>query len=141
MLGPNRNLVAVGPPLINPYPNLTDPNPPLPARDDARAAPAPPTRTWRPSRTRRRCCRRPHRWPSPRLPQRAAAWSPLAPRSSSATGRTGTLAPAGLLPAEAAPASFGGNVGPGSQERVALSVVTGQFATTATQLLGPVAPG
>ncbi|HEX2288942.1 MAG TPA: hypothetical protein VHH53_01775, partial [Pseudonocardiaceae bacterium] len=47
-------------------------------------------------------------------------------------------------PAEAAPASFGGNVGPvgSQQERNQLSVITGQPATTATQfLLGPVARG
>ena len=30
-IGPDGNLVAVGPPLINPTPNLQDPNPPLPA--------------------------------------------------------------------------------------------------------------
>ncbi len=35
-LGPNGNLVAVGPPLINPNPSLADPNPPLPSVDDAR---------------------------------------------------------------------------------------------------------
>ena len=31
VIGPDGNLVAVGPPLINPVPNLTDPNPPLPS--------------------------------------------------------------------------------------------------------------
>jgi ABC-type transporter Mla subunit MlaD len=31
VLGADGNLVAVGPPLINPVPNLTDPNPPLPS--------------------------------------------------------------------------------------------------------------
>lgn len=49
-----------------------------------------------------------------------------------------------LLPAEAAPASFGGNVGPvGSPwERVQLGIITQQSATTATQLLlGPIARG
>jgi hypothetical protein len=48
------------------------------------------------------------------------------------------------LPAEAAPASFGGNVGPvgSAQERRQLGVITGQPASTATQLLlGPVARG
>lgn len=30
VLGPNGNLQAVGPPMINPDPNLSDPNPPLP---------------------------------------------------------------------------------------------------------------
>lgn len=54
------------------------------------------------------------------------------------------LAPVAPRPAEAAPASFGGNVGPvGSlQERLQLSAATGQPASTATQLLlGPVARG
>ena len=49
-----------------------------------------------------------------------------------------------LLPAEAAPAGYGGNVGPvGSpQEQQQLSIITGQPATAATQLLlGPVARG
>ena len=44
----------------------------------------------------------------------------------------------------AAPAAFGGNVGPvgSTQERAALSLATGQPATAATQLLlGPVARG
>ncbi|MDO3638528.1 mammalian cell entry protein, partial [Mycolicibacterium sp. KC 300] len=48
------------------------------------------------------------------------------------------------LPAEAAPASFGGNVGPvgSTQEREQLSLVTGRPATPATQLLlGPMARG
>ena len=31
VVGPNGNLVAVGPPLINPNPNLADPNPPVPS--------------------------------------------------------------------------------------------------------------
>ncbi|OBG47665.1 mammalian cell entry protein [Mycolicibacterium fortuitum] len=48
------------------------------------------------------------------------------------------------LPAEAAPASYGGNVGPvGSlRERRQLGIITGQPASTATQLLlGPLARG
>jgi hypothetical protein len=48
------------------------------------------------------------------------------------------------FPAEAAPASFGGNVGPvgSEQERRQLGYITGQPASTATQLLlGPVARG
>ena len=52
--------------------------------------------------------------------------------------------PPGALPAEVAPAAYGGNVGPvGSvQERSQLSYITGQPATTATQLLmGPVVRG
>lgn len=30
VIGPDGNLIAVGPPLVNPIPNLSDPNPPLP---------------------------------------------------------------------------------------------------------------
>lgn len=30
MLGDNGNLIAVGPPLVNPNPDLRDPNPPVP---------------------------------------------------------------------------------------------------------------
>ncbi|MCV7217629.1 MCE family protein [Mycobacterium crocinum] len=54
VVGPDGNLVAVGPPLINPTPNLSDPNPPTPwwappfprvpgtaDPDDAPGAPAP----------------------------------------------------------------------------------------------------
>ena len=61
-----------------------------------------------------------------------------------------TGAPAGafgdgaVLPAEAAPASYGGNVGPvgSEQERAQLTAVTGQPVTAATQLLlGPVVRG
>jgi hypothetical protein len=49
-----------------------------------------------------------------------------------------------LLPAEIAPAAFGGNVGPvgSEQERAQLGIITGRPATSATQLLlGPVARG
>jgi hypothetical protein len=55
VVGPDGNLVAVGPPLINPHPNLTDPNPETPwwappfprvpgtaDPDDAPPPPAPP---------------------------------------------------------------------------------------------------
>jgi hypothetical protein len=31
VVGDNGNLVAVGPPLVNPNPNLQDPNPPVPS--------------------------------------------------------------------------------------------------------------
>jgi hypothetical protein len=50
----------------------------------------------------------------------------------------------GSLPAEAAPASYGGNVGPvgSQQERDQLSFITGEPATIATQLLlAPVVRG
>ncbi|MBI3228563.1 MAG: MCE family protein [Mycolicibacterium cosmeticum] len=111
VVGPNGNLVAVGPPPVNPYPNLADPNPPLPPG----VTPAPPV-------------------PGTSNP----AFAPAPP----------TGAPdAPLLPAEAAPAGYGvsgGNVGPvGSpSEQQQLSIITGQPATVATQLLlGPVARG
>ncbi|MBA0046433.1 MCE family protein [Mycobacterium sp. NPDC050853] len=99
VVGPNGNLVAVGPPNVTPPggPNLVDPNPPLP--------------WWQPV-------------PAPRVP--------------------GTSDPEDVQPPTAAPASFGGNVGPvGSRrERDQLGVLTGGPATPATQLLlGPVARG
>jgi phospholipid/cholesterol/gamma-HCH transport system substrate-binding protein len=97
-VGADGNLVAVGPPLVNPNPTApnpigTDPNPPLP----------------------------PGVTPAPPVP--------------------GTANP-DVVPV--APSSFGGNVGPvgSEQERRALGVITGQPATTATQLiLGPIARG
>jgi hypothetical protein len=52
--------------------------------------------------------------------------------------------PPGALPAEVAPAAYGGNVGPvgSAQERTQLAYITGQPASTATQLLmGPVVRG
>lgn len=115
--GANGNLTAVGPPLVVPNPSLADPNPPL-APWMAPAAPVPGTAN-------------PALVPTPPPPVPLA---PVAPR------------PGGPPPleAEAAPASFGGNVGPvgGPQEREVLSAATGQPATTATQLLlGPVARG
>ena len=121
VLGPNGNLVAVGPPLINPNPSLADPNPPLP----------------------------PGMLPSPPVPGTAnpvfAPPPPEAPAPQPAAPAPDAAAPnPPPLPAEAAPASFGGNVGPvGSlQERYQLSVITGQRATSATQLLlGPLARG
>ncbi|OHU32937.1 MlaD family protein [Mycobacteroides chelonae] len=96
VIGPNGNLMAVGPPLFDPHPNLTDPNPPVPS------------------------------WltPAPPVP--------------------GTVNDAMPPVAPAAPAAFGGNVGPvGSRyERAVLSRVTGQPATPSTQLLlGPIARG
>lgn len=133
VVGPSGNLVAVGPPLVYPNgPNLIDPNPPLsegigtgilggvgppmtpapPVPGTANPAfggpPAPPNPT-----------------PAPVAP--VAPWPP-----GYLPGEPGTL------PAEAAaPASYGGNVGPvGSPQEVRqLSYITGQPATTATQLL------
>lgn len=107
-IGPDGNLVAVGPPLVNPGgPNLEDPNPPLP---------------W---------------WPWPTGP---------APRVPGTADPDDAPPPPPPLPAEAAPASYGGNVGPvGSQhERDQLGAITGQPhpASVATQLLlGPLARG
>ncbi|MEB3033000.1 MlaD family protein [[Mycobacterium] nativiensis] len=124
-IGPDGNLRAVGPPLINPDRSLEDTNPPLPwwtgpfpripsTGDPLDPAPPPP--------------------PSPPIPVQphAPEWQPAAP-----------VAPA-------APASYGGNVGPvGSQtERNQLGLITGPLtgrsepASVATQLLlGPVARG
>lgn len=120
VLGANGNLTAVGPPLVVPNPSLADPNPPLPPWM-APSAPVPGTAN-------------PALVPTPPPPVPLSPLAPVAPRP-------GDPPP---LAAEAAPASFGGNVGPvGSpQEREVLSAATGQPATTATQLLlGPVARG
>jgi ABC-type transporter Mla subunit MlaD len=116
VIGPDGNLVAVGPPLINGPPNLTDPNPPL----------------------------APGITPSPPVPGSANPDNP-------SPGAPATPSPNALWVAPFAPkapwipqSSFGGNVGPiGSQyERNMLSVITGQPATAATELLlGPVARG
>lgn len=117
-IGPSGNLVAVGPPLVNPNPDLTDPNPPLPPWM-APSQPVPGTAN-------------PALVPVPPPPTPLSPPAPVAPR------------PGDPLPAEAAPASFGGNVGPvgSQQERTQLGIVTGQPATVATQLLlGPVARG
>ncbi|WP_166902304.1 MlaD family protein [Mycobacterium sp. DL440] len=139
VVGPNGNLVAVGPPLVNPNPDLSDPNPPLPP--------------WMPPSGPVPGTANPALMPTPPPPVLLSPVAPVAPRppnSPPAASVPGSApgpapAPAGpLLPAEAAPASFGGNVGPvGSpQERAALSVATGQPASVATQLLlGPVARG
>ncbi|CAJ1493045.1 MCE family protein [[Mycobacterium] kokjensenii] len=117
-IGPDGNLRAVGPPLVNGPPNLEDNNPPLPwwtgpapriptTGDPLDEGPPPP--------------------PGPPIPAQphAPEWQPAPP---------------------IAPASYGGNVGPvGSQaERNQLGLLTGQRepATVATQLLlGPVARG
>jgi ABC-type transporter Mla subunit MlaD len=119
VLGPDGNLVAIGPPYLNPNPSLADPNPPLPP--GMSSSPAIPG-TANPALV-----------PSPPPPIPLSPPAPVAPTPGDAP-----------LPAEAAPASFGGNVGPvgSSQERVALGVITGAPASVATQLLlGPVARG
>jgi ABC-type transporter Mla subunit MlaD len=129
VLGANGNLVAVGPPLIVPNPSLADPNPPLPSW----MTPSPPVPGTANSAL----------VPTPPPPVPLSPPAPVAPRP----GDPPPLPPGPVAPplaAEAAPASFGGNVGPvGSvQERDRLSVLTGQPASTATQLLlGPVARG
>ncbi|OBG82748.1 mammalian cell entry protein [Mycobacterium sp. E802] len=151
VVGPNGNLMAVGPPLVNPNPNLADPNPPLPS--------------WMPPSPPVPGTANPALAPTPPPPVNQSPLAPVAPRppnsppaasipGSSPAPPGGPPAPEGpLLPAEAAPASFGGsaapaafggNVGPvgSTQERAALSLATGQPATAATQLLlGPVARG
>jgi hypothetical protein len=128
VVGENGNLVAVGPPLINPNPNLADPNPPLPPG----MLPAPPV----PGSAN------PALRPTPPPAVNQSPLPPVAPKPGSPPPPP--PAPAPPLAAEAAPASFGGNVGPvgSEQERVTLSVITGQPVSTATQLLlGPVARG
>lgn len=118
VLGAHGNLAAVGPPLVVSNPSLADPNPPLPPWM-APSAPVPGTAN-------------PALAPTPPPPVPLSPLAPVAPR------------PGPPLAAEAAPASFGGNVGPvGSpQERDVLSAAIGQPASPATQLLlGPVARG
>ncbi|MGE2733756.1 MCE family protein [Mycolicibacterium vaccae] len=139
IVGENGNLVAVGPPLVNPSPNLADPNPPLPSW----MTPAPPV----PDTANDALVP---------IPPPPANQSPLAPVAPKPEGRPVPAGPRNIPPgapppaaapplaAEAAPASFGGNVGPvgSASERAALSVITGRPVSTATQLLlGPVARG
>lgn len=165
VVGPSGNLVAVGPPLILPNgPNLTDPNPPLSAgigtgilgTNGPPMTPAPPVPgTANPALTVT---------PAPNPPLSPAApvapWppgymegylAPTGPNSIAPPPASPPVPPAvpaapapGALPAEAAPASYGGNVGPvgSAQERNQLSYITGAPATTATQLLlAPVVRG
>lgn len=135
VVGENGNLVAVGPPLINPNPNLADPNPPLPPW----MSPAPPV----PGTANDALI------PIPPPPLNQSPLAPVAPKPGDSPPPAGPVpvvppAAAPPLPAEAAPASFGGNIGPvgSAQERATLSVIAGQPVTTATQLLlGPVARG
>jgi ABC-type transporter Mla subunit MlaD len=115
IIGPDGNLVAVGPPFINGPPNLQDPNPALP----------------------------PFHTPSPPVPGSANPDLPNpGPPSRGVAPPPPLLGPpaAGSIRTS----SFGGNVGPvGSEyERNMLSVITGRPATAATELLlGPVARG
>jgi len=132
-VGANGNLVAVGPPLVNPDPSLADPNPPLPPWMSP-STPVPGTAN-------------PALVPVAPPPAPLSPPAPVAPRPGDAPAVPAAPVP-GPLPAEAplpaAPASYGGNVGPvGSPyERDQLGVITGQPATVATQLLlGPVARG
>lgn len=126
-IGPDGNLRAVGPPLINPDRSLEDTNPPLPwwtgpfprvpsNADPLDPAPPPP--------------------PEPPIPAQphAPEWQPASPVAPAAYGGNAGFA------------AYGGNVGPvGSQtERNQLGLITGQRepASVATQLLlGPVARG
>ena len=132
VVGPSGNLIAVGPPLINPQgPNLVDPNPPLSDGIGTGVlggvgppmTPAPPVPgTANPALT------------TPPVPLNPSP-APLAPVAPW---------PPGYLPGEAAPASYGGNVGPvgSAQEVEQLSYITGRPATAATQLLlAPVVRG
>lgn len=122
-IGPDGNLIATGPPLVNPNPSLEDTNPPLP---------------W---------------WtgPAPRMPGSGDPLAPAPPPSPAPPIPAAPMAPdAQAAPAafggSAGVAAFGGNVGPvGSPaERRQLGLITGQRepASVATQLLlGPVARG
>ncbi|MGV0047969.1 MlaD family protein [Mycobacterium colombiense] len=113
-IGPDNNLVPVGPPLYNPNPNLQDPNPPLP---------------WWPWPT----------GPAPRVPGTADpddAPPPEGPPPAPNPGRPGAVAPSGY-------GGNVGPVG-SQRERDQLGWITGQGrpASVATQLLlGPVARG
>lgn len=169
VVGPSGNLVAVGPPYILPNgPSLVDPNPPLSAgigtgilgTNGPAMTPAPPIPdTANPAFATPKPVTEPNRSPIAPVAPRPPGFLPGDPGPH--IGDPGVPGPplpppmapvpapppapaVGPLPAEAAPASYGGNVGPvGSrQERNQLSYITGQPATTATQLLmGPVVRG
>ncbi|PRC41890.1 mammalian cell entry protein, partial [Mycobacterium sp. ITM-2017-0098] len=133
-VGPNGNLIAVGPPLVNPNPSLADPNPPLPP--------------WMPPSPAVPGTANPALVPAPQPPVPLSPAAPVAPYPGGApvpgTRPAPAAPPPGTGAAEAAPASYGGNVGPvGSQHELdQLGLITGQPATVATQLLlGPVARG
>ncbi|MBU3751809.1 MAG: MCE family protein [Mycobacterium sp.] len=164
VLGDNGNLHAVGPPLILPDgPNLVDPNPPLElgigtgilGTNGPPMTPAPPVPgTANPLLTVTPVPPVPGSPAAPVAPFRPDHMPgvlppggpnyPGAPPPAPAAPPPAPAAGPGALPAEAAPASYGGNVGPiGSQlERDQLSYITGAPATTATQLLmAPVVRG
>lgn len=103
---------------IGPDGNLIAVGPPLINPNPALADPNPPLPWWT--------------GPAPRVPGTADPADAPPP-----------LGPAQSVPA-AAPASYGGNVGPvgGAEERAQLGLITGETASTATQLLlGPLARG
>ena len=114
-IGPDNNLIAVGPPLYNPNPSLQDPNPPLPwmARPIGPAAPGPDTAHPAAPRHHRRV-------------RRSAPRRRVRPTRST-SGYGGNVGPVGS-----------------QHERDQLGLITGQgrSASVATQLLlGPVARG
>ncbi|OHU64950.1 MlaD family protein [Mycobacteroides chelonae] len=120
-IGPNGNLVAVGPPRVVPPggPNLADPNPPLPP--------------WQPV-------------PVPRVPGTSDSDDLEPPRPPASPIPAAPVAPGARDGGGApiTPASFGGTVGPvgSAAERAALSVITDGIANSSTQLLlGPVVRG
>jgi ABC-type transporter Mla subunit MlaD len=116
VIGPDGNLVAVGPPLVNGPPDLTDPNPPL----------------------------APGITPSPPVPGSANPDNPNPGAPASPSDQQPWVAPVAPKAPWIPQASFGGNVGPvgSQQERNMLTVITGRPATDATQLLlGPIARG
>jgi ABC-type transporter Mla subunit MlaD len=116
VIGPDGNLVAVGPPLVNGPPNLTDPNPPL----------------------------APGITPSPPVPGSANPDNPNPGAPASPSDQAPWVAPVAPKAPWIPQASFGGNVGPvgSQQERNMLTVITGRPASDATQLLlGPIARG
>ncbi|OBH18200.1 MlaD family protein [Mycobacterium sp. E3247] len=116
VIGPDGNLVAVGPPLINGPPNLIDPNPLL----------------------------APGITPSPPVPGSANPDNPSPGAPATPQPHEPWVAPVAPKAPWIPQASFGGNVGPvGSQyERNVLGMITGAPATEATELLlGPVARG
>ncbi|MGI9123415.1 MAG: mammalian cell entry protein, partial [Mycobacterium sp.] len=148
VIGPSGNLVAVGPPYILPNgPNLVDPNPPLSegigtgilGTNGPPMTAAPPV----PGTANPALAPEPIGTPAPIAP--VNPWPPgYLPADPGPRAGAPAPPPPGGLPAEAAPASYGGNVGPvGSPQEVKqLSYITGQPATPATQLLlAPVVRG
>ncbi|WP_032701440.1 MlaD family protein [Mycobacteroides abscessus] len=115
---PPKDLAPPAGTVLGPNGNLVAVGPPLVNPNPSLSDPNPPLPWWT--------------GPAPRVPGTADP-SDGPPPSSNSTP-----------PAQAAPASYGGNVGPvgGPFERAQLSLLTGEPATSATQLLlGPVARG